>query len=321
MPDDGIEPILSSIDAATQTLDIKMFLFTEVALIDAVLAAHHRGVRVRVMLNPARRSGESENIETVKILLSAGINVKDTHETFAVTHEKSIVIDQQAAYICTLNWARKHFTHTRDYALITQDPLEVQETLECFNADWERKPFHGQDSSLIWCTGNGRSRIARIIDEAKDYLYIQNERYQDPTIIERLVRAKSRGLRIHLMALPPHTLKQKKLLEGVNGMRLMSDVGIKIHKLEGLHLHAKMLLADGKRAMVGSINLTPGSFDERRELAIELSDRPIVKRLRHVFEQDWGNSHRLDLSDRGIKKDLEKHGLEDHGSLALDASE
>lgn len=38
-----------------------MFLFTDTTLLDAVIAAHQRGVRVRVMLNPARRSGESEN--------------------------------------------------------------------------------------------------------------------------------------------------------------------------------------------------------------------------------------------------------------------
>ncbi|MCI0389166.1 MAG: phospholipase D-like domain-containing protein [Acidobacteria bacterium] len=318
MPDDGIGPVLSSIDTARHSLDIKMFLFTDVRLIEAVIAAHRRGVKIRVMLNPARRSGESENGETHKTLLSAGVDVKDTHSDFAVTHEKSVVLDQRLAYIKTLNWAHKHFTHTRDYAVITSDKSEVQEVLECFNTDWERKPFDGQNARLIWCVGNGRGRIAQFIDEAEDYLYIQNERYQDLTIIERLVRARERGVRIHLMALPPHKLKEKKLLEGVNGMRLLSDIGIKIHQLEGLHLHGKMLLADGKRAIIGSINFAPGSFDERRELAIQLSDHHIVKRLKHVFEKDWEHSHRLDLSDEGIKKDLEKHGLEDHGSLALD---
>ncbi len=32
---------------------------------------------------------------------------------------------------------------------------------------------------MIWCTGNGRDRIARFIDEAKHTLFVQNERYQD----------------------------------------------------------------------------------------------------------------------------------------------
>jgi phosphatidylserine/phosphatidylglycerophosphate/cardiolipin synthase-like enzyme len=174
------------------------------------------------------------------------------------------------------------------------------------------------NARLIWCPGNGRARIARFIDEAKHYLFLQNERYQDLTIIEHLVRAKRRGVRVHLLSLPPHSLKEKKVFEGVNGLRLMRDVGVKIHKLNGLQLHGKMLLADGKRAIVGSINLAPGSFDERRELAIEVSDDHIVKRLEHTFLHDCDHSHRIDLSDQGIIKEMESHGRRDYGSLALD---
>ena len=54
-----------------------------------------------------------------------------------------------------------------------------------------------------------------------------------------------RGVKVHVMARPPHTLKKEKLIEGVGGLRIMDDVGIKIHKLKHLKLHAKMLLADG----------------------------------------------------------------------------
>jgi phosphatidylserine/phosphatidylglycerophosphate/cardiolipin synthase-like enzyme len=148
-------------------------------------------------------------------------------------------------------------------------------------------------------------------------LFVQNERYQDMTVIEHLVRAYKRGVHVRLMSLAPHSLKGKKLLEGASGLRIMQDVGIKIHKLKGLHLHAKMMLADGKRAVVGSMNMAPGSFDERRELAIEVVDKHIIKRLKHTFALDWENSHRLDLSERGLLKDLEKHGRDDPGSLGL----
>ena len=36
-----------------------------------MIAAHQRGVAVRVMLNPARRSGESENEEARELLTAA----------------------------------------------------------------------------------------------------------------------------------------------------------------------------------------------------------------------------------------------------------
>ncbi len=93
--------------------------------------------------------------------------------------------------------------------------------------------------------GNGRDRIAQFIDEAKHTLFLQNERYQDAVIIERLVRAAHRGVKIHVMARPPHSLKKEKLDRGRRRPAHHGDVGIKVHKLKHLKLHAKMLLADG----------------------------------------------------------------------------
>ena len=91
-------------------------------------------------------------------------------------------------------------------------------------------------------------------------------------------------------------------------MRILDDVGIKVHKLKHLKLHGKMLLADGARAIVGSINLAPGSFDDRRELAIEIEDKDVVERLQKVAHHDWKHSHPLDLSDEGLLSDLAKRG-------------
>jgi len=94
-------------------------------------------------------------------------------------------------------------------------------------------------------------------------------------------------------------------------------VGIKVHKLHHLKLHAKLVMADAERAIVGSVNLAPGSFDERRELAIEVDDHKIVRRLRRVIERDWKHSRPIDLSDKGLARDLKKYGPEVFHELAL----
>jgi phosphatidylserine/phosphatidylglycerophosphate/cardiolipin synthase-like enzyme len=161
---------------------------------------------------------------------------------------------------------------------------------------------------MIWCPNDGRERFCQFIDEAKHTLFVQNERYQDQVIIERLVRARMRGVKIHLMARPPHSLKKEKIVEGVGGLRILDDVGVKIHKLKHLKLHGKMLLRDGVRAIVGSINLAPGSFDDRRELAVEFGGDDIMARLQKTVDHDWKNSHPMDLSDEGLFADLEEHG-------------
>lgn len=318
LPDDTAKPFLDAINNSKKSIRVKMFLFSHPNLIDAIIQAKKRGVHVRVMLNPARRSGKRQNTETHRKLKAAGIEVIESNPEFDVTHEKSMVVDDELAFIQSLNWDTKNLTATRDYAVVTAHPNEVQEVIRCFEADWERKPFHVDSSTLlIWCNSNGRDRIASFIDDAKHTLFVQNERYQDAVIIERLVRAKERGVKVHVMVRPPHKLKKEKLTEGVGELRIMDDVGIKVHKLKHLKLHGKMLLADHSRAIIGSINLAPGSFDSRRELAIEVHHPDIVERLRKIVHHDWKHSHPLDLSDEGLLEELEEHQIDAAKELAL----
>jgi len=318
MPDDSSKPILDAINGATKSLRVKMFIFSDPSLLKAVIAARKRGLTVRIMLNPARRDGESENAESRKKLEAGDVEVIDSNPEYDVTHEKSMVVDDTTAFVKSLNWDTKNLTETRDYAIVTSNAHEVGEIIECFEADWHRKPFKGNEHShLIWCCGNGRERIAQFIDEAKDSIFLQNERYQDAVIIERLVRAARRGVKVHVMARPPHKLKKEKLVEAVGGMRIMEDVGIKIHKLKHLKLHAKMLLSDHARAIVGSINLAPGSFDSRRELAIEVRDDDIVARLGKIAHHDWEHSNPLDLTDKGLVAEFDQHQMNGAEDLVL----
>ena len=318
LPDDSATPIVDAINGGKRTLQIRMFLFTDPTMLRTVLAAKKRGVHVRVMLNPARRDGTSDNDATRKTLLAAGIEVRDSNPDFALTHQKSMVIDETIGFVESLNWETRDLTETRDYAVQTLHGLEVSEMIACFDADWNRQSFtpHG-DSELIWCPNNGRERIAGFIESAKRTLWLQNERYQDTVIIERLVRAMRRGVRVHILARPPHTLKKDKLMEGVGGLRIMHDVGAKVHALKGMKLHAKMIVADDKRAVIGSINLAPGSFDARRELAIETDSHHVTKRLMKVAEYDWEHSKPIDLTDEGLLKDLEKRNAAGIGAEML----
>ena len=307
LPDDSAKPILAAIEGASQTLRVKMFVFSDPALRKAIIAAQRRGVAVRVMLNPARRSGEQENEAARAALERAGIAVQDANPAFALTHEKSMVVDDVTAFVNSLNWTTRNLTETRDYAVVTTRGYDVSEIIECFEADWHRQAFTPRDKSdLVWCPGPGRDRICQFVDEAKHKLFVQNERFQDTVIVERLVRAARRGVKVHVMARPAHTLKREKLVEGVGGLRIMDDVGIKIHKLKHLKLHGKMLLADGVGAIVGSINFAAGSLDGRRELAIEVRDGAVVDRLHKIAAHDWEHSHPLDLSDAGLLADLDR---------------
>ena len=122
-----------------------------------------RGVQVRVMLNPARRSGKTENAATAKKLKAAGVDVKDSNPAFDVTHEKSMVIDDRVAFVQSLNWDVKNLEGTRDYAVVTDDKREVAEVIAGFEADWKRKPYKVGDRNLLISVQRQRKRANREI--------------------------------------------------------------------------------------------------------------------------------------------------------------
>ena len=309
VPDDGIEPFQEALRSATETLDIKMFQFTEPRLLKEVVDAHQRGVKVRVMLNPSRFTGEHDNDEAFTFFKKEGVPVQETNPQFPITHEKSMVIDRKTAFIMSLNWAPKYFGETRDYALVTTVAEEVNEVAGCFEADWQRTDFTSPaNSPLIWSVGRSREEVINFIRSAKKTLYVQHEKYVDAPVIEALVEARAkRDVKVHAMALRIHSLRDFYRTEGIAGLRLLEDLGIHIHKLHGLHLHAKLMIADEERALLSSFNFYPKCFNERRELGIRFEDPTLISRLVKIFQVDWENSKRMDLSDEAIEEDLRTH--------------
>lgn len=109
LPDDSAEPLLELIHGSKQSLRIKMFALSDPQILRALIRAHRRGVKTRIMLNPARRSGEIQNTGSRHELGDAGIDVQDSNPAFEVTHEKSMVCDDTTALIGSANWEPDNF--------------------------------------------------------------------------------------------------------------------------------------------------------------------------------------------------------------------
>ena len=290
---------------AKRTLLVKQFTLTEPTLVEAVIAAHRRGVDVRVMLNPHRSSGDRANDETHAALRKAGVPVEWTNPHFAVTHEKSVVIDGELALISTFNLATKYFTQTRDYGIVTNEPQHVAEIVECFDADWKRQHFAPNDGSgLAWSADNSRHLMARFIDDAKHRLDIQHPKFVDATILDRIAEAQHRGVHVRLLCGGKHGISAWDIPDTFSSLRILDRAGVKVHRQKHLKLHAKLIIADEKRALIGSMNIDRSAFDLRRELGIFLDDEKTVERLAEVFERDWDEGHRYEPPD---PLDLETH--------------
>jgi phosphatidylserine/phosphatidylglycerophosphate/cardiolipin synthase-like enzyme len=297
-PDDGLAPVREFLASAQSSLLIKQFTFTEESLIAAVIDRKNAGVDVRVMLNPARSGGDRANDETFATLQRAGIDVKWSNPKFYVTHEKSIVVDEKAALVATFNLMIKYFTMTRDYGVITGDPIHVRQIVEVFNADWNELDWHcSAYEGLLWSNSNSRYHMAQFIDTATTQLDIQHPKYVDAVIMERIAAAADRGVKVHILCGGRHGISEWDILDTFASLRTLRRFGVKVHKQKNLRVHAKLIIVDNAHALVGSMNIDRSAFDLRRELGIMIDDLPTVARLKQVFQFDWDTSHHYEAPD------------------------
>lgn len=297
-PDEGAGPVREFISSAQKILRIKQFSFTEPSLIQAVIERHEAGVEVKVMLNPQRSSGSRANDETLKLFQDKGIAAQWTNPKFYVSHEKSIVVDESAAMIATYNLCEKYFTLTRDYGVITTKAAKIRQIIEVFEADWNHEIVTLEEKSgLIWSNNNSRKLMAGFIDAASHTLDVQHPKFVDATILDRLIEAQSRGVRVRVLCGGKHGISDYDVLDTFSSLRLLIRAGVKVHKQKNHRLHAKLLLADGRHALLGSMNIDRSAFDLRRELGTFIGNAQVLEGLQKAFETDWDSSHKYDAPD------------------------
>lgn len=312
-PDDGVDAVLALLASATRSLHVKQFTLDEHQILEALIHAHKKDVRVRVMLNQHRASGHRFNDESFEKLRGAGVKVAWANPQFDISHEKSVVVDGKAALIATFNMQRKYFGHTRDYGIVCRNPAQVAEIERCFEADWKREPFRPSESSgLAWSADNARPTMAELIDSAHQRLDIQHPKFIDGTILDRIAEAQDRGVHVRLLSGGKHGISGADAPDTFSSLRILRRTGVKVRRQKHLKLHAKVILADARRALVGSMNIDHRSFDRRRELGIVLDDQPIVDRLAAVFEHDWR------LAEDYMPPDPLQLASHDHGELPDD---
>jgi len=298
MPEDGAAVVVELIDAAREQLLLKQFKLQSELVMDALLRAHGRGVQVRVMLNPHTSGGDRWNDDSFVRLESAGIAVAWTHEAFPVTHEKSMVIDREAALIASFNLADKYFTETRDYGIVSANAAVVAQVIAGFEADWNRVFFEPDlNVGLVWSSSHSRGQMARIIDAASISLWIQHPKFVDAVILDRIISARERGVKVRLLCGGKHGISDWDIYDTFASLRIMQRFGVKVRRQKQLKLHAKLILVDGLFAQTGSMNIDRSAFDLRRELGIESDAPEVVDRLRRTFLADWKQASRYEAPD------------------------
>jgi len=293
-PDDGESVITGAIKSASKSVWLEIYILTDRNVIRALEEAANHGLDVKVMLEPHPVGGGSSVSRTLDELKAAGVNAQYTSPDFALTHEKGMIIDGTTAYIMTSNFSRSALggsssssTRNREYGIIDSNPQDVQAVMAIFTADWNHTSVQFNDANLVVSPVNSRNAFMGIIGSAQHTLLIEAEEMNDSAIEQALVSAASRGVQIEIILPAPSGSSGDSNSQGIAAIK---QSNITVREDPQLYMHAKIIVADGLKAFVGSENISTQSLDQNRELGILVSDATVLGKLQSTFQIDWGVS-------------------------------
>jgi phosphatidylserine/phosphatidylglycerophosphate/cardiolipin synthase-like enzyme len=138
LPDRGktkpaLHKLIAEIAHAQHSIELAIFTLTHPALTEALIDAHHRGVRVKVALDLYTARGASRHM--VKRLESAQIPLFYSRGQ-ELLHHKWALIDQKTLVVGSANWTQAAFAKNEDFLLYL------------YNLDQNQKKF----ISKLWRT-------------------------------------------------------------------------------------------------------------------------------------------------------------------------
>ncbi len=115
-----------------------------------------------------------------------------------------------------------------------------------------------------------------------------------PRIIRSLLRAVRRGVRVWLL-LPARSDVPLVLLLGRSSYATLLKGGVEIYELEREILHAKVMLIDGERTVIGSANLDQRSFHRNYEINCIVDTMDFGGQIRSLLLEEIAGSRQVKL--------------------------
>ncbi len=295
-PDAGDSIITSAISGAQKSVWVEMYLLSDRNVLKALEEAAHKSIDVRVMLEMHPFGGGSSPKKVLDQLLAAGAKAQPSDPSFTLTHEKGMIIDGTTAYIMTSNFTRaalggtsggKAGTTNREYDIVDSNAQDVQAVIAIFNADWNHTTAQFNDSNLVVSPVNSRNAFTSLIGSARSTILLEGEEMKDSGIEQALIRAAKRGVHIQVILPSASSGSSDSNSEGINTIK---SGGVQVKEDPRLYMHAKIIVVDGRKAFVGSENISAQSLDQNRELGILVADGSVLNTLQQTFQQDWGVS-------------------------------
>ena len=335
--DEGYPPMLEAIAAAQHSVALSSYIFRADQwggkFIDAVAAAHDRGIQVRVLIDgigggwlksAAYHRLRHKGVPAARFLHSLlpwrmpFLNLR--------SHKKILVVDGRIGFTGGLNIADEN-------VMATKPPTPVQDThfriegpavcqlAEAFSQDWSFATDEDLDGSDWFpnIANNGHAP-ARVIDSGPDedvekieFAMLQaiscaRERIAvmtpyflpDERMMTALALAAMRGVAVDIVVPEASDHRFVDWATRANIGPLLSE-GVKIWRCPPPFRHSKLMVVDGEWCLFGSCNWDMRSFRLNFELCMEVYDRELAGQLSALMQRSRGKAlTQADLDARSI---------------------
>ncbi len=317
---EAFEAVFEAIDAAKESIYIQTFIWkddeTGKAVVNRLREAADRGVQVTVnkdLLGTAFELGDMIKGRPSPVFTRAGLrgypNIEVNTKVFTDNdHSKYFIVDHETLIFGGMNIADEYHFQWHDYMGLIRgrERVALFESRVLYGTPWP-----GSLPAVIAVNDRQgteiRQGLVEAIDHARERVVLEHAYFSDEVIIETLLRAASRGVRVDLVL--PAEPDTHGAANKVTINRLLDSE----HR-ENIHIffypamsHAKVLMTDGVIAAVGSANLTPRSMLTSREVTLFVhgdTDTAFTRRLNEQLEEDIGEStevrerFQLSMADR-----------------------
>jgi len=305
LPDMGSRFIVSAVKSAHKSIDLALYHLDDPEVIDELIKASQKGVKVRVLLNkPDLYPSPFEtkiNKGTSEKLSKHGIEIHFLEDyKYALTHFKFMIIDMEFALVQTFNYDDLNFNKARNFGLTLEDKSQVAALSRIFENDFTQKSAKNdketlrlwKENGLILGPVNQRKLMTNLLRSAKSSIYIYQQDISDPEIGQLLASLAKKGKKIKILMVPApfggldnNRLNQTIITASGGEYRYRPN-----NPKSELYIHAKVVLIDpeqGGQLYVGSCNFWPEALSRSRELGVVTRDKAQVRAVFDVFKKDW----------------------------------
>ena len=287
-----IVPLLQS---ATQSIDLTSFDLNLPSVLDALVAAQGRGVRVRVVYDgengeqtlSASRSPTGQAIDAVAMLQAAGIPLVNGGRSNGLMHDKMIIVDGKTLVMGSWNMSYNDTYRNNNNLLVITDPTLIANYQAKFNELFEAKRFgtnatvgaltpiltsDGVQVANYFSPPDGvMQKLVALVGGAKQSIRFMAFTYTDQDLADAMTQRFKAGVDV------AGIFENRSATQGALVPLYCAGVPVKVDG-NPYTMHHKVIVIDGHIVVTGSFNFTK-SADDANDDNVLIIDSPALAQL------------------------------------------